>query len=48
MFCVLVSEYVPIAVNCWVAPVAIVALDGVNEIELNVGAGPAWSTTSTQ
>jgi hypothetical protein len=33
MFCVLPSEYVPVAVNCCVAPTLIVGLAGVTEID---------------
>ena len=47
-FCVLESEYVPVAVYCWVAPVASVALAGVTAIEVNVGAGCGLKSTSTQ
>jgi hypothetical protein len=35
-FCVLLSEYVPVAVNCWVAPTAILGFAGVTAIEDNV------------
>ena len=48
IFCVLLSEYVPVAVNCCVAPVETVALTGVTAIEVSAGGGPACSTTSTQ
>jgi hypothetical protein len=37
-FWVLASEYVPVAVNCWVAPFWIVGLAGVTAIDTNVGA----------
>src|SRR5262245_13333501 len=37
-FCMLPSEYVPVAVNCWVAPTETVGEVGVTAIELNVGA----------
>ena len=48
-FCVLPSEYVPVATNCWLAPVAILALAGVTATELSVGGGPlALKSTSTQ
>jgi hypothetical protein len=36
MFCVLPSVYVPVAVNCSVAPVAIVGIAGVTAIDTNV------------
>ena len=48
MFCVVVFEYVPVAVNCCVAPVAIDGFVGVTAIEVNVGAVPELNTTSTQ
>ena len=40
MFCVLLSEYVPVAVNCWVAPTAILGFAGVTAIEASVGLLP--------
>ena len=36
-FCVLLSEYVPVATNCCVPAVKIVGFNGVTAIELNVG-----------
>jgi len=39
MFCVLLSEYVPVAVNCSVCPCVIVGLAGVTAIEVKVGGG---------
>jgi hypothetical protein len=48
MFCVLPPEYVPVAVNCCVAPAWIVGLAGVTAIDTGVGAGPELNTTSTQ
>ncbi len=47
-FCVLESEYVPVAVYCWVAPAVSVALAGVTAIDVSVGAGCALKSTSTQ
>ena len=38
-FCVLESEYVPVAVNCWVAPTVSVAFAGVTAIEVSVATG---------
>ena len=38
------SEYVPVAVNCCVAPVRIVGFAGVTAIEESVGAGGAACT----
>jgi hypothetical protein len=35
---VLLSEYVPVAVNCWFVPSAMDALDGETEIETRTGA----------
>jgi hypothetical protein len=35
-FCVVLSEYVPVAVNCCVLPKAILGLAGVTSIEVNV------------
>ena len=37
IFCVLPSEYVPVAVNCCVAPAVMVGFAGVTAIELSVG-----------
>src|SRR5580693_700761 len=37
MFCVLASENVPVAVNCWVAPFVILGLAGVTAIDDSVG-----------
>jgi hypothetical protein len=37
-FCVLPSLYVPVAVNCWVVPLAIDAVLGVTAIEVSTGA----------
>ena len=48
MFCVLLSEYVPVAVNCCVAPVGMVGFAGVTAIDVSVGAAPVLNTTSTQ
>jgi hypothetical protein len=48
MFCVLLSEYLPVAVNCCVPPVAIVGFAGVTVIEASDGAFPTANTTSTQ
>ena len=48
MFCVLPPEYVPVAVNCCVAPAWIVGLAGVTAIDVGVGAGPELNMTSTQ
>ena len=48
MFWVLLSEYVPVAVNCCVPPAWIVGFAGVTAIEFSVGAGPELNTTSTQ
>ena len=48
MSCVVPLEYVPVAVNCCVAPVKAVGLAGVTAIEVNTGGGPGCSTTSTQ
>jgi hypothetical protein len=36
--CVVESEYVPVAVNCWVAPTALLAVAGVTAIEDRVAA----------
>ena len=36
--CVLPSLYVPVAVNCWLVPFAIVALEGVMDMETSTGA----------
>ena len=36
-FCVLPSEYVPVAVNCCVPPATIVGFAGVTAIEVSVG-----------
>lgn len=36
IFCVVLSEYVPVAVNCCVAPGAILGLAGITAIETNV------------
>src|SRR5262249_50680879 len=47
-FCVLESEYVPVAVYCPVAPAVSVALAGVTASDVSVGAGCALNTTSTQ
>ena len=35
--CVELSEYVPVALNCWLEPFAIVGFGGVTLIELRVG-----------
>jgi hypothetical protein len=40
MFWVLLSEYVPVAVNCWGAPAPIVGLAGVTAIEVRFGPPP--------
>jgi hypothetical protein len=48
MFCVLPSEYVPVAVNCRVVPTALVGFTGVTAIEVKLGGGAAINTTSTQ
>jgi hypothetical protein len=37
-FCVELSENVPVAVNCWVAPLPIEGLEGVTAIDARVGA----------
>jgi hypothetical protein len=37
-FCVLPSLYVPVAVNCWLVPFAIDALDGAIDREVSTGA----------
>ncbi len=37
-FCVLLSVYVPVAVNCWVLPLGTDGLAGVTAIETNAGA----------
>src|SRR6185295_11677983 len=47
-FCVVPLEYVPVAVNCCVAPVEIVGVAGVTAMDETVGAGPGLNTTSTQ
>jgi hypothetical protein len=39
MFWVLLSEYVPVAVNCCVAPTWIVGVTGVTAMDCKVGAG---------
>ena len=36
MSCVELSEYVPVAANCWLAPDAIVGLSGVTDIDVRV------------
>jgi len=48
MFWVLLSEYVPVAVNCWVAPATIEGFAGVTAIEFRVAGGVELNTTSTQ
>src|SRR4029077_20846011 len=47
-FCVLESEYVPVAVYCWVAPAASAVLAGVTAIDVSVGPDWALKITSTQ
>jgi len=37
------SEYVPVAVNCCAAPVKILAIVGVNVMDVRVGGGGAWT-----
>jgi hypothetical protein len=37
-FCVLASVYVPVAVNCWVLPLAIDGFAGVTAIDTSVAA----------
>jgi hypothetical protein len=37
-FCVVLSEKVPVAVNCWVVPIAILGLPGVIAMETSVAA----------
>ena len=44
-FCVLASEYVPVAVNCCVRPLVIAGLSGVTAMETSVGAGVACPPT---
>ena len=44
-FCVELSENVPVAVNCWVAPAVMLGLAGVTAIDCRVAvAAPAWIT----
>src|SRR6266567_4036656 len=38
-FCVVLSEKVPVAVNCWLVPLAMEAVAGVTAIETSVGGG---------
>jgi hypothetical protein len=40
MFCVVLSEYVPVAVNCCVAPIKMLGLAGVTAMEASVAAPP--------
>src|SRR5262249_1776426 len=47
-FCVLESEYVPVAVYGCVAPTVSVPLAGVTAIDVSVAAGCALKSTSTQ
>jgi hypothetical protein len=37
IFCVELSEYVPVAVNCWVVPIAMPGLAGVTAMDTNFG-----------
>jgi hypothetical protein len=48
MFCVVLSEYVPVAVNCCVAPAWMLGFAGVTAIDVSVAAGAELKTTSTQ
>jgi hypothetical protein len=41
MFCAVLSEYVPVAVNCCVAPTWIAEFAGVTAIEVRIGPVPA-------
>ena len=47
-FCMLESEYVPVAVNCCVPPCAIDGFAGVTAIEVSVAVAWGLNTTSTQ
>ena len=38
MICTLASEYVPVAMNCWVVPAKIVGLPGVTTMDTSAGA----------
>ena len=37
------SEKVPVAVNCWAAPMGMLGLAGVTSIEWSVGGGLRWT-----
>ena len=46
-FCVVPFEYVPVAVNCWVAPMLIEGFAGVTEIDVSVGFTVSWVEPET-
>ena len=48
MSCVVLSLYVPVAVNCWVAPAFMVVFAGVTVMELNAPVAAGVNATSTQ
>ena len=48
IFCVLPSLYVPVAVNCCVAPTVIVGFAGVTAMDCSVADAAGLNTTSTQ
>ena len=47
-FCVLPSEYVPVAVNCCVPPSKTAGVAGVTAMETRLAGGAPTNTTSTQ